>query len=115
MTTRLTILLMLLLTPTSAFAGDGLLGQQDVGPTTTGNQAPTLEGCFRFPDPGMRSGCLMEVSATEKDVSLCDLIEIPGMVHDCIDGVAAVTTFTPNQCKIMNERYRDHCLRAAKH
>lgn len=107
---------MLLLLPVAALAGDGLLGAQDTRPSTApGSDAPALEGCFRFPDPGMRSGCLMEVAAHEKDVTLCDLIEIPGMVRDCIDGVAAVTAFGPDRCRILNEQYRDHCPRAAKH
>lgn len=107
------VFLMLFLSPVSAFA---ILGEQEQGPfTAPPSQTPTLEGCFRFPDPGMRSGCLMEVAANEKDVTLCDLIEIPGMVHDCIDGVAGVTTFTADQCRTVNENYRDHCLRAATH
>lgn len=102
----------LFLTPVPAFA---ILGTQEGGPSTPSSQTPTLEGCFTFPDPGMRSGCLMEVAALEKDVVLCDLIEIPGMEHECIDGVAKVTPISPDKCKIMNEKFRDHCLLAAKH
>lgn len=118
MMTRKAIFLMLFLPSAAAFAANGLLGAQGTQPSTApGSEALTLEGCFIMGggDPGFRSGCLMNVAAAEKDVSLCDLIEIPGMVRDCIDGVAAVTTFEPNRCQILNEKYRDHCLRAAKH
>lgn len=109
---NLLIFLLLFLTPASTFAAGGFLGEQ--GTTDNSSKAPTLEGCFAMPDPGSRSGCLMEVAANEKDVNLCDLIEIPGMVHDCIDGVAAVTTITQDKCRIVNEKYRDHCMHAAK-
>lgn len=106
------IFLILLLTPASAFAADGC-----EGPGTASSQTQTLGGCFAAgSDPGSRSGCIMEVAANDKDVVLCDLIEIPGMVRDCIDGVAEVTTITPDKCRIMNEKIsRDHCMRAAKH
>lgn len=106
----LTIFLMLFLAPASAFAADGCEGM-----ISNTNQTLTLEGCFAAGgDPGSRSGCIMEVAATEKDVTLCDLIEIPGMVHDCINGVAKVTTITPDKCRVMNEKFRDHCMRAAR-
>ena len=56
----------------------------------------------------------MEVPESKKDVILCDLIEIPGMVHDCINGVAAVTPITSDKCQVMNEKFRGHCLAVAK-
>lgn len=103
------IFLMLFLNPALAFA---ILGPQN-NEFAKNSVHETLEGCFQFPDPGMRSGCLMDIAAKEKNVNVCDLIEIPGMVHDCIDGVAAVAPVTLDNCNIMNELYRDHCLRAA--
>lgn len=106
---RSAIFLMLFLNPAAAFA---ILGSQN-NEFVKNSVQDTLEGCFQFPDPGMRSGCLMDAAAKEKNVNVCDLIEIPGMVHDCIDGVAAITAVTPDNCKIMNEQYREHCLRAA--
>ncbi len=108
---RSAVFLVLFLNAGLLSAQEGLLGDQGMG--SSGTIQDTLENCFRFPDPGMRSGCLMGIAAKEKNVNVCDLIEIPGMVHDCIDGVAAIAPVTLDNCKIMNEQYRDHCLRAA--
>ncbi len=106
-----TLLTLLILSPALGFASGGFLGDQG---TSRGPSEETLEKCFLFPDPGMRSGCLIDISVKEKDVLNCDLIEIPGMVHDCIDQVAAVTAITDDKCKIMNEKFRDHCRRAIR-
>ena len=99
---------------TAGFASGGFLGEQDMGGFSGRHAEETLESCFRLPDPGARSGCLIDIAVKETDVSDCDLIEIPGMVHDCIDRVAAVTTIAAEKCRIMNEQYRDHCQRAVR-
>lgn len=107
---RRMIFAMLLVMPVPAFADFGK--NQYVGNSSALEQTD-LGGMFLVSDPGARSGCIMEAAAYDKDVVHCDAIEIPGMVYECIDGVAEVTAITQDRFRITNEKYRDHCLRAA--
>lgn len=102
--------LMLIVSSFPASALAGFLPDSDMG---TAQAQDALENCFVLPDPGSRSACILDSSVREKDVTLCDLIEIPGMIHNCIDEVAEVTEIRKYKCKTMNENYKGHCFQRA--
>jgi len=109
---KIGIVLMMALLPSWAFAAEK--AKNVPGGYEKYGETQTVEGCFQMPDAETRSNCLTELAVLERMVADCDIIELPGMVTDCIDQVAMATEIRKEDCTDLSDNGRVYCLQKVK-